>query len=598
MDQPSNLAFHLLVATWLTFSMHWADQTVAAEPVASEPTALAARNVLRQHCHRCHNGAGSEGGDFDLLKAADLTGKDSTGQLLTVPRQPGASRIVQRQVRQEMPPAGQPQPRLEDLNAVWSWIEAGAPAFPAIEKRPPVALRTVLETATAHMLKLDKTQRPFTRFFTLHHLYNHPQVSEADLIVNRAALSKGLNSVSRAAQIVVPEALDPAETLFAIDLRDLNWSGDEWEALLGAYPYGLRYSSHSDQALRVADEALEEATGSDLALLRGDWFVATALRPPLYHTLLKLPMQATELERELAVDVKTNFQSPKPERFARGGFKKSGVSAQNRLVERHGSGTRMYWKSYDFKPDSSHAHLGRFPLGPLDLFPGGAHPYPQQAFQHDGGELIFALPNGLHGYLLVDGAGSRIDAGPIAVVSDSLKTGGTNEIVNGVSCMACHKHGMIRFRDEIRDNNAVFGGAEQKVRDLYPPQAAMDRLLANDEAAYLMALEKAVGPSFRRGGDSAKAIKDFPEPVGEAARQYRLSFIDAQTAACELDVEDPAQLVARIGEKKLKQLGLGGLLERSGVVSRAEWEAVNGVSLMQEVGRELRATPVRRLSLK
>src|SRR5206468_705155 len=110
---------------------------------------------------------------------------------------------------------------------------------------------------------------------------------------------------------------------------------------------------------------------------------------------------------DLGVDVAGEFLDPRPERIARAGFPRSGVSGQNRMVERHDahgtSGSAYYWKSYDFKPANGRGKLTRFPLGPLDLFEKGRHPYANQAFAHDGGEIIFGLPNGLQAYLLVDG---------------------------------------------------------------------------------------------------------------------------------------------------------------------------------------------------
>ena len=113
------------------------------------------------------------------------------------------------------------------------------------------------------------------------------------------------------------------------------------------------------------------------------------------------------------------------DKLVRGGFQQSGVSGQNRLVERHDAEFgAYYWKSYDFKPRRARANLTRFPLGPE--FPG--NPYPRQAFRHDGGEMIFGLPNGMQGYFLSDGKGRRIDEGPTDVVSDALKTSGTPAI--------------------------------------------------------------------------------------------------------------------------------------------------------------------------
>jgi hypothetical protein len=288
------------------------------------------------------------------------------------------------------------------------------------------------------------------------------------------------------------------------------------------------------------------------------------------------------------VDVAASFLDPKPERIARAGFPRSGVSGQNRLVERHRAAHGAYWKSYDFKPDSGRAKLTRLPLGPLNLFPAGRHPFANQAFVHDGGEIIFNLPNGLQGYLLINGKDERIDEGPIQVVGDVLKTAGTPAIVTGVSCMACHKHGTIPFTDTLRDHSAVFGEAERQVQRLYPEAKAMARLVGSDEARFLAALEKAVGKFLRVGADAKKPLKDFAEPVGDVARRYRLEFLDLKAVALELDVEDPAVVLRKVGEKKLKQLGLEALLQPGGVVSRLEWEAGEGDSLMQEVARELR----------
>jgi hypothetical protein len=327
--------------------------------------------------------------------------------------------------------------------------------------------------------------------------------------------------------------------------------------------------------------------------------VATATRPPLYHDLLDLPADARALERELGVDLAADFLRPRPERIARGGFRKSGVSAQNRMVERHETSFGAYWKSYDFKPTNGRSNLARFPLGPLNLFPQGHHPFAALAFVHDGGEIIFNLPNGLQGYMLVKGDDGRIDVGPIDVVSDSQEIAGTPEIVNGLSCMSCHNVGMKPFADTIRASSAVFGRAEEQVRLLYPEKAAMDELLKRDEDRFLAALEKAIGPFLRDGADEDKKLREFPEPVGRVANAYRVEHLDLRAVARELDLEDPQAIVQKVGETKLKLLGLDGLLH-SGTVGRDEWEAkiegialpINGLSLMQQLALELRLRPV------
>src|SRR5207244_4177414 len=151
-------------------------------------------------------------------------------------------------------------------------------------------------------------------------------------------------------------------------------------------------------------KAITADTGTELAHLRGDWFVATASRPPLYQDLLQLPPTDRALERLLQVDVPTNL---KEETAARAGFNDSGVSKNNRLIERHDAAYGAYWRSYDFAENTGRQNLFEHPLGPQTG---------ETSFQHAGGEMIFHLPNGLHGYLLADSTGRRIDKGPIEIV--------------------------------------------------------------------------------------------------------------------------------------------------------------------------------------
>jgi hypothetical protein len=367
-----------------------------------------------------------------------------------------------------------------------------------------------------------------------------------------------------------------------VDVRDLDWDRDDlWQQVMRAYPYGLRFTPRPDKDLRELDDEVRRLADCDLPLVRADWFVATATRPPLYHALLRLPEHAGELERKLNVHAVENFLR---DRLSRGGFAASGVSGQNRLVERHEALHGPYWKSYDFKADNARSNLPRFPLGPA--FP--RNPYPDQAFEHDGGEIIFGLPNGLHGYLLVDGKDNRIDEGPIAVVGDANKTAGTNVIVPGVSCMACHTQGMIPFTDQIRDGATVQGEAREKVRRLYPPAELMRGKLQKDTKRYVAALEEATGPFLKVGEDGAKKARDFPEVVGATARLYRLQNVDLAAAAYELDFSRPGDLKELIaGNRRLREMGLGVLLQEGGSIPRHEWERAEPFSLPQRAAREI-----------
>src|SRR5262249_28627978 len=173
-----------------------------------------------------------------------------------------------------------------------------------------------------------------------------------------------------------------------------------------------------------------------LSHVRADWFMATAARPPLYHDVLQLPSTENELQQQLHIDVQENIRQ---ERVVRSGFNGSGVARNNRVIERHESPYRAYWGSYDFADNAGPHTLFAHPLGPgVD----------SGSFRHDGGEIIFDLPNGLHAFMLVDARGRRLDKAPLAIVSDPRRP--DRAVENGVSCMTCHARGFIPKSDQVR----------------------------------------------------------------------------------------------------------------------------------------------------
>jgi hypothetical protein len=326
-----------------------------------------------------------------------------------------------------------------------------------------------------------------------------------------------------------------------------------------------------------------------LPYVRADWFINEATRPGaeenpneagLYHKMLQLPTTAEALEKHLNVNVASNFQK---DRLARGGFAQSGISGQNRLVERHSSSYGAYWKSYDFKRGQASGNLFKLPLGPKDI----DREFESVAFKHDGGEVIFNLPNGLQGYMLLDGQGKRINAGPIDVVSDRLKSSGTAFIVNGLSCMVCHKNGMNPFTDTVRAGAGVFGPAQKKVERLYPPKEVMSKLVARDSEQFLRALQEATGPYLQVDADKEKPISSFEEPVGDVVARY-LADLGLEEIAFELGIEDPAEVKTAIRTNtSLKELGLGPIANGDSI-KRSDWESLNHeISLFQMLASEL-----------
>lgn len=558
----------------------------------------AAFGVLKTYCYRCH-GVSQKVPDFDVLSRESLTknrGSNGDHESFVVAGDIDASAMWSYIEGDDayMPQEGSPEAEKmtsADRDVLRKWIEAGA-EFP--ERKARTVRRPVedLEAIRAYLLDKDQTSRRNLRFFTLSHLSNNnARYSDQDIRIVRAAVSKLINSLSWELELVTLEIVpDTDATVMAVDLHDLRWTGgNQWMQIMNEYPYGLKFNYIKDEQLKQVAIDVQQLSGAELPFIRADWFVFNASRGRLYHDLLELPDHVEELEAMVGVNVKRNIVSG---RAARAAFGRSGVSRQNRMVERHDSRYGAYWISYDFLPRRGRGDLIRFPLGPN--FP--ENEYNRHAFDHDGGEAIFNLPNGLQGYYLLDGKGDRLNGpAPADVVYDSAAIAGTPAIVNGLSCMNCHREGMISgFRDEIRDSEALAGDPLVKVRELYVEHEEMEKLVAKDRDQFLKALESAVGNFLKVGDDSDKDIADFPEPIGRVAQRY-LADLGPTEVAYELGLENINDIREQIRhDRDLRKLGLGTLIqEKPGTIKRARWEAVDGTSFFQDVAVELQlGTPI------
>ncbi|WP_157605446.1 c-type cytochrome domain-containing protein [Schlesneria paludicola] len=598
----------LSIAVLLSSSAIFVAADERQNSLPAEELAIKAGAALRRSCLQCHRGDGSaSNANFDVRDAQSMIDND-----VIKPGKSQDSSLWKKASKGTMPPPSQPQLSkmvADDTKLVAQWIDAGAPKFPQPKARKPVTVQTSLEAIRKHLKNVrDPRIQARLRYFSLTEMHNNPEVSDETLALARAGLSKALNSLSWEREMTIPKAMEGTDrTIFVVDLQQLGWGDDQWKAIRSHYPFGIGFENLNDSTLLDLDKEVTNMMNKEsLYLVRADWFIATATRPPLYHTILfdlYLPdvkgrlddrnqpanpkhMTARDLEHFLGVDVISNIEQGDA-KVARSGFTPSGVSEQNRLLERHPSRFGAYWKSYDFKADNRRSILAQFPLGPA--YPG--NPFIKQSFDHDGGEIIFNLPNGLQAYFLVNGKDERIDAGPIEVVSDALKTSGSPAIVTGVSCFACHKQGMINPpSDEIRDFSLVFDKARDQVKRLHPTKDEFLTKVNADADLFNRATERATKSFLSVGQDSNRDIHEFAEPVSEIARLYALDELDLQTVAAELNLVTPdgigldtKRLEERIrNDERLRQLGMGILLRPDGKIKRAYWESLRGgVSIMQ-----------------
>ncbi len=502
---------------------HAADTSLAAK----------AQAILKANCYRCHGQAIPPKGGFGYV----LDREQLVAGKKVVPGKPAESQIHQRLLKGEMPPKTQKiRPSQEDVAVLRRWIEAGAPALP-VPKRVFIAESDIDRSILADLQTLAPRQRRFARYFTLTNLYNAGR-REEELQTHRLALAKLVNSLSWHPRITVPGAIDPAKTIYRIDLRDYQWNARLWDRILAFYPY--RIANNSAEA-----KAYASATGSDLPRVRADWFIATASRAPLYYELLQFPSNDRELEGQLRVDVLKDIEE---ESALRTGFNDSGVSKNNRLLERHDAGYGAYWRSYDFTDNIDRQNIFDHLLGPA---PG------RNSFVQAGGEIICNLPNGLQAYMLVDGNGRRIDRAAIEIVSDPNRP--DRFVESAVSCMNCHAGGILPKADQVRahveKNVNSFSKADiETIQALYPPQAKMKALMDADSRRYLKALAKT--------GVSA----DDPDPISAMTLRYE-GVVDLPGAAAETGLPTE-ELSKRLRPSALLARSLGPLLVKGGTVQR------------------------------
>jgi hypothetical protein len=533
---------------------------IVAPDVRAADTAEGARAVLQKYCYQCHGKDGRNEGGMNVV--TDL--RKLVESKRVIPGEPDRSKLLRRVTVGDMPPeidfedASEnpkplPRPTPAEIATLRAWIKEGAgdTAKQAAPRRF-VSELDILKFIADDLQKINPRERKFTRYFTLTHLAN-AGYNEDQLQTYRHGLSKLINSLSWNRKIKVPTPIDPARSVLRIDLRDYLWDDGVWRSILDSYPYGVRHEG-------AAAAPVYELTASDLPIVRADWFVYAASRPPLYHEVLRLPATIEELERKLDVDAGANIRQ---DRVARAAFNASGVSRNNRLIERHESTNGGYWRSYDFAANADRKNIFAHPLGPGD---------DDQDFSHDGGETIFALPNGLQGYVLVDSHGRRIDKGPIQIVRDNKQADGA--VVNGISCMSCHNRGLIEKADQLREviekTKAFDKAVLETVMVLYPTQERMNEYLHTDMDRFARAVK-----------DTGAALS-VTEPVFALATQFE-EEMNVALAAAEAGLEVKAFQELLDGTPRLSQAM--GLLLVGGTVKRDVF--VDAFPMIAE-GRHLR----------
>jgi len=414
-----------------------------------------------------------------------------------------------------------------------------------------------IEAMQTDIARQDVNDQPFTRYLTVNYSSNAGECGRS-LQRQRFALFKGINSVSTNTVVKQPVAIDQDETIFRIDIRDYNWDrdidlqddgvvdfADAWEAIVAnptTAAFAIEYQGDNADDLK-ADAA------TAVPFLPVNVFIQATEFGDLYYSLIGGKANLFDFEKQvLNIDTVAEIAD---DNLMRAGFENSGVSKQERVLNRFDSGIAgnlNYWISFDF--DGGNGGERQFVAQGIELNTANESIFDNPLdFAFAGGEAIFSLPNGLQGYYVANAAGTRLATAPIGVVIDPAQNNGL--VTNGASCHSCHNAGMITFTDTVRqyveDNKRDFDNdTYESVMAQYVDAKTFQAQMDSDSAVHVAALERA--------GVPAKT----PDSVSRVYLDFQLGNVDLAAAAGELgipadELRDNIDLLdPRLGNLKVK----------------------------------------------
>jgi serine/threonine-protein kinase len=535
------------------------------------------KEILRSRCADCHGSAASST-DFDVLDAQSLI--DAGVVAAAKPEESKLMKVLVSEDEEIRMPQDLPALSSSEIDKIRNWIVAGATAFPKDVPLPKEENREdsfssiagvdyVLKRILAHQRSLSSDQAKSMRYFSCNHLLTRGATRD-ELNLQRDALAKTVNHLTYARDPVMIEAVDgETATVFAVDIRKLGWhheslkavgshgklepSLNNYDLLLLEYPYAISYEDSDTFEKLKAEFMIPGRMVRPIAYMRIDWFCSVATQPPLYHDMMHMPSRVLDLEREIiGVNAETELSH---KNVARGAVILSGVSRNNRAAERYASPHGAYWKSIDYATNKGDENIFRDPINLHGV----------------GGEMIFNLPNGLHGYYLATATGDRLDAGPTEIVTDKFAE--DKLVRNALSCMRCHDQGIKAFKDSVRpaieSMPGNLGFSRSEVLKLYPKQDELSGYFKSDGGRFMSSLEKVLGHPQK------------VEPLAPVTRRFLEDPITLTTAAGELGLMKTGDLGAVFRSRQFAALGLIPLAGQ-GAVRRDTWE-----DYFEQIVREL-----------
>jgi serine/threonine-protein kinase len=156
-----------------------------------------------------------------------------------------------------------------------------------------------------------------------------------------------------------------------------------------------------------------------------------------------------------------------------------------------------------------------------------------------------------------------LEFAPTDIVTDKFAADKT--VRNGLGCMRCHDQGMKTFTDNMRQAlEALPGGTPFDLRtalDLYPGQAALDKVLKEDGDRFLTAMRETLGK------------EPTTEPLIPVTKRYLDDPLPLSAVSGELGLPDTAGMQPLFRTPRLTRLGLMPLASQ-GLIRRDTWEDI------------------------
>jgi serine/threonine-protein kinase len=521
------------------------------------------KEILETNCAGCHfNGVKSGNMDYVLDFQKLLDNKK------VVPGNKEDSQLFVRMQQQSMPPAfmRDQRPTFGQIELVGQWIDEMEGLFEdkdalcTGDEGKFVSLDDQIAEMADDIAAQDAEDQPFIRYLTISYSNNAGDCGRA-LQRQRYALFKGINSVSTDTNVHEPEAIDDAKLIYRIDIRDYGWDrpidledddvvdfDDAWLAILdGVGNYAIEFQGDEADDLKADAQV-------NVPFLPVNAFIQFTEQNDLYYALINARNNLFDFEREvLLIDTVAEIDD---NNLMRAGFSNSGVSKQDRVLNRFDSGIQSgysYWISFDFDGGNGNGGVNGVSNGFEQNVANESIFQDPLGFAFAGGEAIFSLPNGMQAYYVAAANGQRLNEAPVGVVIDPAQNNGL--VTNGASCHSCHNAGLIAFQDMVKDyviDNKVQYDNEtyEDVLEQYPDDDVFQRQMDLDSEMHIAAAEKAGVP------------RGTPDPVSRVYLDFQLR-LTPEVAAGDLQIP-LSVLESNYGDldERLTQLGTEGRVDR------------------------------------